>query len=559
MPQFPICRRASSRSVYAALVLLAFGCSTATAVGPTASIPDQTRVIDELIEQTWADYEIRPAKRVSDSLWCRRLYLDLVGRIPTIEELQDFLGQRGRDKRAKLVEKLLFDPQYRDEYAQHWATVWSNLLIGRTVERRSLVSREGMVDYLRDSFAYNKPYNQMVHELVTAEGTTKPGGPNFNGAVNFLIDKVNNDKGILAASSTSRIFLGLQVQCTQCHNHPFNEWKQQKFWEFNSFFRQTRALRRFEEGSNDIDHAELVNEDFMGEARDASDALVFYELRNGLTKVAYPVFIDGTAIDVSGHVSDVNRREELGRLMMSSQYLDKMIVNRMWGWLLGRGFTKPVDDLGPHNPASHGELLERLAAEFREANYDLKQLITWIVLSEPYQLDSTLTRNNEIDNPAVGETPKFSRFYLRQMTAEQLYLSMITAMDGAPPTNTAEQDEERSRWLQQFVVAFGTDEGGEATTFNGSIPQTLVLFNGELTRRATESGTGSMIGRIASQGRTTQDRVSLVYQAGLARRPTRAELKVARQILTATGGNELEMLEDLWWAILNSNEFIMQH
>ena len=112
------------------------------------------------------------------------------------------------------------------------------------------------------------------------------------GLSTFLIDKVNEEKGVLATSSTSRIFLGQQVQCTQCHNHPFNQWKQQMFWEFNSFFRQTRSLRRFVDGTRDIDHAELIDEDFAGEANDPEDALVFYELRNGLTRVAYPVFTD---------------------------------------------------------------------------------------------------------------------------------------------------------------------------------------------------------------------------------------------------------------------------
>ena len=130
------------------------------------------------------------------------------------------------------------------------------------------------------------------------------------------------------------------------------------FWEFNSFFRQTRSLRRFVDGTRDIDHAELIDQDFAGEANQADDALIFYELRNGLTKVAYPVFTDGTEIPKSGFVSDVNRREELARLMLDSEYLDKMVVNRMWSMFLGYGFTKPVDDLGPHNPASHPELLD---------------------------------------------------------------------------------------------------------------------------------------------------------------------------------------------------------
>ncbi|MCG8651593.1 MAG: DUF1549 domain-containing protein, partial [Pirellulales bacterium] len=426
-------------------------------------VPSQVTAINQAIEQGWRDYEIRPAKDADDLEWCRRVYLDVIGRIPSYRELGEFAADRESGKRARLVEKLLYDDKYTEEYAGHWATVWTNLLIGQTGgnDNRAMTNRDGLQKYLRDSFAMNKPYDKLVYELVTAEGATKPGEENFNGAVNFLVDKVNNEKGVLATSATSRIFLGLQVQCTQCHNHPFNQWKQQKFWEFNSFFRQTRALRRFA-GGNNIDFAELVNQDFAGEAGNPNDALVYYELRNGYVQSAYPVFTDGTEIGQSGFISEVNRRNELGRLMLESEYLDQMIINRMWAQFLGHGFTKPIDDLGPHNPNSHPDLLKHLGQEFRKNSYDLKQLITWITLSRPYNLAPVLGSNNQIDDPTIGELPKFSRFYLRQMTAEQLYQSMVTATDASATGSYEEQEQQRRRWLAQFVTAFGTDEGDEA-------------------------------------------------------------------------------------------------
>ncbi len=543
-------------------VVVAVGLLPATkSVRAETKVPAQVAEINEAIAQGWRDFEIRPAPEVDDSTWCRRVYLDVIGRIPSHDELMAFVSERGGDKRAKLVDTLLYDDKYTEEYAGHWATIWTNLLIGRSggTDRRSMTSRDGLQKYLRDSFATNKPYNKLAYELITAEGASKPGTENFNGAVNFLIDKVNDEKGVLATSSTSRIFLGQQVQCTQCHNHPFNQWKQQKFWEFNSFFRQTRSLRRFVDGTRDIDHAELANEDFAGEANDPNDALVFYQLRNGLTKIAYPVFTDGTAIDVSGYVSDVSRRNELGRLMLESEYLDMMIVNRMWAQFLGFGFTKPVDDLGPHNPQSHPQLLKQLSKEFRQSSYDLKQLITWITLSRPYNLASVLGPNNEIDDPSIGEMPKFSRFYLRQMSAEQLYQSMITATDASAAGSYEQQEQQRRRWLQQFVVAFGTDEGDEATTFNGSIPQALMLFNGDLTKKATSTAKGSFIERLLTRGRSPHDRVSELFLTGLARRPSRNEMKISEKLFVARQGKEKEMLQDMWWAILNSNEFIMQH
>ena len=525
------------------------------------AVPSQVALINDAIEQGWRDYEIRPAPEVDDATWCRRVYLDVIGRIPTLEELKTFLDSKGSDKRAKLVDQLLYDDKYTEEYANHWGSIWTNVLIGRSggTDRRSMTSRDGMQKYLRDAFATNKPYNTMVYELVTAEGSTKPGTDKFNGAVNFLVDKVNDENGVLATSSTSRIFLGQQVQCTQCHNHPFNQWKQQKFWEFNSFFRQTRSLRRFVNGTRDIDHAELVSEDFAGEAGDPNDALVFYELRNGLTKVAYPVFTDGTEIEKSGYVSEVNRRQELGRLMLESEFLDKMAVNRIWSHFLGFGFTKPIDDLGPHNPASHPALLEDLAKEFRKSSYDTKQLITWITLSRPYNLKALLGPANEIDDPTIGEMPKFSRFYLRQMSAEQLYQSLVSSTNAGGGGSYEEQERQRRQWMQQFVVAFGTDEGDEATTFNGSIPQALMLFNGDLVKNATSTKPGSFLDQLSQSGRSPRDRLTDLFMAGLARRPSKDELTIAGKLMVARKGNEKEMLQDMWWAILNTNEFIMQH
>jgi hypothetical protein len=526
-----------------------------------AAVPIQVARIDELIANTWRDFEIQPAKAVDDATWCRRVFLDVIGRIPRSDELREFLDSHATDKRTQLVERLLHEERYTAEYAGHWATVWSNVLIGRSggSDARSLTNRDGLQKYLRDSFAVNKPYDKLVHELVTATGTNKPGAADFNGAVNFLSEKVNDDNAVLATSSTSRIFLGQQVQCTQCHNHPFNQWKQQKFWEFNSFFRQTRALRRYVDGGNDIDHVELIDQDFAGEAGDPNDALIFYELRNGLTRVAYPVFVDGTAIGVSGFVNDVNRRAELGRLMINSTDLDKTIVNRMWSLFLGYGFTKPIDDLGPHQPISHAELLDYLSQQFREQSFDLKKLITWIALSRPYSLQATLGPANEIDDPTIGEPPKFSRFYIRQMSAEQLYRSLITASGAATSGSYEQQAEQQRQWLSQFVIAFGTDEGDEATTFNGSIPQALMLFNGELTQHATQTVAGSFLDQVSRLGRTPRDRVTELFVAGLARRPNKQELALASKLLVARQGNELEMLQDMWWAILNSNEFVMQH
>jgi hypothetical protein len=527
-----------------------------------SAVPSPIDKIDQLIERNWTDYGLKPSKIEDDAKWARRVYLDLLGRIPTSQETEEFVKQRAKDKRQRLVERLLGDGEYTEEFAHHWSAVWSNILIGRSAgnNRNSIVNREGLAKYLRDSFARNKPYDNLVYELVTATGTNKPGTPGFNGATNFLADKVNDEKGTLATAATSRIFLGMQVQCTQCHNHPFNQWKQDKFWEFNAFFRQTRALRRFVSGTNDIDHIELVNEDFGGEGRVSrpEEAVVYFEERNGLMKSAFPIFVDGTEINRSGYLTEVNRRDELGRLIVGSEYLSRMMVNRMWAHFLGYGFSRPMDDLGPHSQLSHPELLDSLSQDFMDSQYDIRELIRWIVLSKPYQLSSVITRENEEDDPAMGAMPQFSRFYMRQMTAEQLYQSLVT-VSGQHSASLEQQRNERDRWLNQFVVEFGTDEGDESTTFNGSIPQALMMFNGELVQRACETGPGSLIGEVISKSNRLPDQVHSLFFAGLSRRATAKELEFAAQLLRARGGKVEEALQDLWWAILNSNEFIFVH
>ena len=522
----------------------------------------QVAEIDRLIRQGWADYEMKPSSPAEEGKWCRRVYLDILGRVPTVAELREFKNNSDPDKRLKLVNMLLEDEKYTEEYARNWTTVWTNVLIGRTggTERNTLTSRAGMQKYLRDTFARNKPYNKMVYELVTATGVSSPGAENFNGAVNFLIMKVNEEKGTLATAETSKIFMGLQVQCTQCHNHPFNEWKQQKFWEMNAIFRQTRALRKFVPGTRDIASAELINEDFAGEGLDPEEAEVFYELRNGEVRSALPTFVDGTTINPSGYVEDVIRRDELGKLILQSEYLDKMLVNRYCAHFLGYGFTKPIDDMGPHNAPSHPELLDYLGAEIRRNSYNLKDLIRWITLSEAYSLSSKVNSSNKLDDPQLGELPKFSHFYLRQMQAEELYESLIVATQAQKTRGSyEEQEKSKSDWLQQFVQAFGNDEGQEISNFNGTIPQALMMFNGDLIKRATGNDKGSFLATIAESKLSPAQKINYLFEAGLARPAKKDEITIANALLVARKGDTAAALQDMWWAILNSNEFIMNH
>ncbi|HUG89830.1 MAG TPA: DUF1553 domain-containing protein, partial [Planctomycetaceae bacterium] len=347
----------------------------------------------------------------------------------------------------------------------------------------------------------------------------------------------------------------IQVQCTQCHNHPFNDWKQDQFYEFNAFFRQAlrRDHRKYDPQSGRMvdDYSELLNQFNV-------PADVSFENRQAIKRVAYPKY-GGQEIDPD---PQINRRAEFARLVTEGDDLQlaRAMVNRLWGHFFGYGFTRPVDDMGPHNSPSHPELLERLAQEFVKSGYKPKELIRWITNSEAYHLTSRFGPSNEIDNPAAGETPLFSHLYVKMMTAEQLYDSLIIATDAhkSGQSNWARAEDQRQEWLQQFVSTFGTDENDEATTFNGSIPQALMMMNGPLVENAISISQGSFLHSVLADKTSPTEKVQRLYLAALSRRPVRTELNAASQLIRQYP-NPFNGYQDLFWALLNSNEFVLVH
>ncbi len=524
---------------------------TTGAKGETARIDEQ---VDALIRQAWSDNDIQPSPLADDEEWLRRVYLDLVGHIPTLKQTQQFLTDRKKNKRAVLIDELIDSPQF----VENWTTIWTNLSLGRQTPRRT--SRKGMESFYREAFAKNRPWNEVVSDIISAEGHFEE-----NGAVNFLLAQMtNNDEAVQATAKTTRLFLGIQVQCTQCHNHPFNKWKQDQFWEYNSFFRQARRVdhRKLDpdSGRQVDDYSELVN-------RDNVDGPVYFEKRSGLMQVAYPKF-QGETIDAG---PDTNRRAVLAKLVttvdqeaLASQGTRPLIadalVNRLWGHFLGFGFTRPVDDMGPHQPASHPDVLKLLALEFTKHNFDVKELIRWICNSEAYNLSSQFSKKNEIDNPAIGELPLFSHVYVKQMNAEQLFNSLLiaSAADQSADSDSEETKKQRQQWLQQFTRSFDTDENDEATTFNGSIPQALMMMNGDLMKNAVSVEKGSFLYSVVADSENDAKKIRQLYLTALGRPPIGKEVKAAKQLIN-NSPDKLAGYQDLYWALLNSNEFILVH
>jgi hypothetical protein len=517
--------------------------------GYNGSYVDLIKFINTQVRQGWIDNGIRPSDPADDAEWVRRVHLDIVGHIPDLETVQKFIADKDKAKRSKLIDKLLDDDP---GYVRNFTTIWTNNLIGRRAPQQNTgILRGTLQKFLRESFGKNRGWNEIVSDLIAAEGNNQE-----NGATNFLLSHMN-DNAVPATAISSKLFLGLQVQCTQCHNHPFNEWKQNAFWEFNSFFKQDRAVpvREYNEktGREDVIAAQLLHMDFGGP--------IYFERRNGLMEVAYPKFM-GNEVNPE---AATNRRKELAALITAgdrTQLADAM-VNRMWGQFFGYGFTKPIDDMGPHNAPSNPALLDRLSREFVTAKYDLRQLIRWICNSEAYNLTSRLNPRNpkaKQDNPAAGDIAIFSHMYLKAMSAEQLYDSLIVAT-GAHKSGSGSWEKAeatRQRWMQQFVQAFGTDENDESTSFDGTIPQALMMMNGELMKNALSDAKGTLLYDVLNGKGTPVDKAKLLYLATLSRSPSAREVKVAGRILDGAS-SPLEAFQDLYWALLNSNEFIMNH
>lgn len=516
---------------------------------PNRSSESMVAVIDAALAQSWREHEVIPAREADDATWARRVHLDLVGRIPEADAVATFLADQRPDKRARLVDDLLASP----EFARHYAVVWTNLLIGHTAPRE--VNRPALEKFLREQFHRNRPWSETVGQLVSAKGYEDE-----NGASNFLLAHLNNE-AVPATAVTARVLLCEQLQCTQCHNHPFVDWTQDRFWQLNAFFQQTEIVRHPQtdpqSGRKLRDRLELVSLQTGGPT--------FFEDRQSRMNAVYPQF---EGVDVSAQ-PNVDRREELAKLLCEGDnpQVARAFVNRTWAKLFGYGFTTPLDDMGPHNQPVLPELLDDLSREFVRSGFDVKQLVRWICLSRPYQLSHEATATAAADAPDDGTPPLFSRAYVRPLTAEQLFDSLLTATqaDRAGARYWDEVEARRREWLEQFYTALDNDENAEDDAYAGSIAQTLVLMNGDLIRKATAAAPGTVLQQILSRPISDDEKVRLLSLATLSRYPTPSELASLRRVLrqqvqsrprdVPAAVAEQEGFRDLMWAYLNSTEF----
>lgn len=501
------------------------------------------------LSRGWKDAKINPSEQASDQEWCRRLFVRLIGRIPTVEELRQFTASKSKRKREELVDRLLTHDDYREALASHWSHEWADLLVGRTVSSTN-PNRQGLEQYLRSAFYRNLPYRQIAAELLTAVGSPTPGQPDFNGAAGFLALNDSKEAGN-ATARTARVFLGHQLQCAQCHQHPSQDWSQQDYWSFNAFFRQLEVQKQG-------DVLRLADIDFVEIKSVTTEGEVYYETPSGAMKSAFPEFLGGEKIPTSGRLSEVNRRSELARLIVESPQFSRAFMNRLWSHFLGYGFTRPVDDMGPANQPAQPELLDRLAGEFEASGYNIRKAMRWIVLSDPFQRSSKIPAGNLADLPEAGDTPLFSRYYTRQLQSQEVFDSLLIAADLRKNSKTLDTEQARRDWLAQFHRPMGTDDADEETHFNGSVRQSLIMMNGDLMRHASSKDAG-MLKSLSESPLKPEEKVAHLFLAALSRDPSPREREAAAKLLAFHKGNLAAALEDIWWALLNSNEFILDH
>ncbi len=623
--------------------LLAVGLLTVTAraADPVSS---QTAFINEQIAAKWKEAEIkRPAAKATDDEFLRRAFLDLIGRIATPEEVLDFEQDSSPNKRAKLVRRLLYETKYEprvngqkvprpggkkgeyltfnyaDEYAEHWANLWTVWLMSRTVDARY---RDQMHLWLQKAFRENMSYRDMVTQLLTAAGKS-----NENGAVNFIAHHLGeaNPPGKRAefgpydavpiTSRVTRLFLGLRTQCCQCHDHPFNkEWVQADFWGVNAFFRQTaRAGTPTTRLQNNRPQMGLAVLELSDSDAINPTAVVFYERRDGKLMAAKPNFLKDYAQAERGEspnktldaMPGKTRRQALAEYVVTHDNFAKAYVNRIWGHLFGRGLNKEAsfDDFGSHNEVVHPELLDKLAAEFAKYNYDPKALLEWVCTSEPYQLSHVAPK--EYADPKYD--PYFARMPLKALSPEVLFESLMTATRANQAGGGERRKPLREQWMAKLVRNFGDDEGNEAT-FNGTIIQALMMMNGRELNEAIGPQGSDVVRRIVekhSRGGATNAEAVIdeLFLTALNRHPTteeRAKLRLIQQkgaivkaepppkeppparppakgqpgkgprkpppappapagVVLPTTANDVGFYQDVFWALLNTNEFMLNH
>jgi hypothetical protein len=483
------------------------------------------KLIDREIDKALAAAKVTPSPRSTDAEFLRRVSLDITGVIPSAERVERFLADTDPDKRAKLVDELLASPRY----GAHLADGWGRLMFPVETDNRFVV-KEPLVKALAEDFNANKPWDRMVHDLLTATGEQEK-----NGEVTYFLANRGVDK---LTDSVGKLFLGVQIQCAQCHNHPFTHWKQAEYWGMAQFFYKVNAQVNRNAKTDVTNQVQEVN-------RPQRKVNPLPESAKNVP----PKFLGGEQPKLDPAKP---YRPALADWVCSPEnpFFGKAIVNRVWGQYFGRGFVNPVDDLADENEPTHPELFAALAKEFAAGGFDLKQLTRAIVLSDAYQRSSVPAPENK------GDAVLYSHMAVKVLTPEQLFdsLAAVVGEPGGGAGNAPKKGQRNGNTpRERFVAFFSGSDNPRPTEYEAGIPQALRLMNNPRL-----AGAPALLNALAKGADKPEKGVEKLYLMTLGRKPTAAESrKLTEYVAKATDAKGA--YGDVLWALLNSSEFALNH
>ncbi len=483
---------------------------------------DVSRRIDEIFTAAWKGAGVEPAELADDAMFLRRASLDITGTIPTVSEVREFLNDPSPDKRAHVIEEMLSRPRH----ATHLSQVWRAVMLPRGTDANTGGVFE---NWLQEQFREHKRYDELVHELLTATGSL--GQQDAEPVLYYYALQVKPEE---LASSATQIFLGVQIRCAQCHDHPFTDWKQDDFWGVAAFFAEVSP-------PGGVDQAGIPG---------SIDDVYNSEVRNPKTnEEVSPAYLDATE-----YVSEVGltRRQQFADWVTSPEnpYFAKATVNRVWGLLFGRGLVDPVDDLGVHNPPSQAEVLELLADDFIASGFDIDRTLQILAMTNVYGRSS-------VTSSAAAPAPElFAAMPVRSLSAEQVLECLLTATGRREPL---EADLPAFREMRTAFLARLEAPTRRPTEFQGGIPQTLTMLNGELVAGLVDPQQGDLIAAVVdSPFFSDRERVETLFLATVGRYHTDEEWSLVQVHLGTPGSHQSrEALGDILWALVNSSEFVL--
>jgi hypothetical protein len=501
--------------------------------------PLQPGELDGLVNKELRASQIKPAALTTDEQFIRRVTLDLTGELPLPADVSEFVADADSAKRTKLIDRLL----ETDEYARHWAHYWRDVMSARLSDQRALIMARPFEEWLFGEFKRNANWGAMARAMITAEGACRYDEEVKNGAAFFLAGHRGPDAANERAAETSRVFLGIQIQCAQCHDHPTDQWKRVQFHELAGYFARLRE-RRVRAG-NGLVGMELISVRF-GEHEMPSKE----DPKKGF--VTHPRFLDGTG--PGRNVGDRERREALARTITDKKnyWFAAAYVNRIWGVLMGQSFYEPVDDMGPKKPAVYPTVLTRLTGSFRGSDYNVKALFREIMNSQTYQRQVRL-------NESSDEHLHFAAAYPTRLPADALWKSLTNVLGqmGGPAPNRSRPAAllgPRAGLEGMFHLEFDFDPSLKPDEVEGSIPQALLFMNNPAVNNRIQANGKNLLARILSSYENDDDALRMLYLRTLARKPTDREREKCRKYLAAAG-KRTAAFEDILWALLNSTEF----